>query len=98
MKSKTDLTDLVCLECGNIFSIQRRVCNLKQTGHIKHLWCPICQKVLPHYEVHDVTKFMWELCDKPNLTKDERKLLYLLKERNKDESSQRISQKISKRK
>ena len=47
-------TDLVCMECGNICSIMRKIGRLKKISHRKHLWCYKC-----HVEVQDVSKFMW---------------------------------------
>ncbi len=56
----TEETSLVCLECGNIFNIQRRKSRLKQVGHIKHLYCISCEKIQPHYEIRDIKEFLWK--------------------------------------
>lgn len=58
-KEKAEETSLVCLECGDIFNIQRRRSKLKQVGHIKHLYCINCGKVQPHYEIKDIKEFLW---------------------------------------
>ena len=52
-------TDLVCMDCGNICSIMRKIGRLKKVSHRKHLWCYKCQKVTEHFEVQDVSKFIW---------------------------------------
>ena len=56
---RTVSTDLICLECGNIFTIQRRIGRLKKVGHVKHIFCNICNKVQPHYEIRDANTFIW---------------------------------------
>lgn len=53
-------TDLVCLSCGNVTSIMRRESKMKSLGHIKDLWCYRCEDVTKHYEVKDISKFMFE--------------------------------------
>ena len=57
--NRTMATDLICLECGNIFTIQRRRGKLKKMGHVKHLFCSVCNKVQPHYEIKDANTFVW---------------------------------------
>ena len=51
-------TDLVCLECGNVYSIMRKSRALKEVSHIKDLWCYKCKKDVKHYEVRDIEKFI----------------------------------------
>ena len=50
-------TELICLNCGNVFPIYRRDCCLKTQGHIKDLWCYKCQKVTKHYEVRELSRY-----------------------------------------
>lgn len=57
-KGVSEFTDLVCLECGNVFIIMRKGCCLKKVSHLKNLWCYKCKKVTNHYEVRDIDKFM----------------------------------------
>ena len=59
-KQKTQMTNLVCLECGSIMMIHRKMSNLKKVGHIKHLYCIDCDKRTPHYEVKEINNFLWE--------------------------------------
>lgn len=66
MKTKCSQTDLVCLKCGNITTIFRKISNLKPIGHIKHLWCYKCKKVTEHYEVRDIDTFLYQTQDKNN--------------------------------
>ena len=47
---KTRAVTLVCPVCGSESFIQRRMCHLKENGHVKHLWCFSCQEVTPHVE------------------------------------------------
>lgn len=51
-------TDLVCPECGNVTTIQRKMSKEKQEGHIKDLYCYKCQKLTKQYEVKDVSIFL----------------------------------------
>lgn len=55
-----EYTDLVCLNCGYVNSIMRRQSNKKACGHIKDLWCYKCQDITKHYEVKDISKFMFD--------------------------------------
>ena len=59
-KNRFKPSDLVCLDCGNVASIMRGSGRYRPKGHIKDLWCYKCQKVTKHYEVHDISKFMYE--------------------------------------
>lgn len=60
MQSKTFLTDLVCTECGNVAQIRRRSKRLREVGHIKDLWCYRCEKGTKHFEVRDISKFIYD--------------------------------------
>ena len=60
-KGSFDFRSLVCLECGNIFTIPRKNVRTKSNGHIKDLWCPICKNVNKHYEVRDIDSFLYNL-------------------------------------
>jgi len=76
MKSyKIFSTDLVCLKCGNICSIMRKVGREKSLAHIKDLWCYRCKGTTHHYEVKDVSTFMW----KKHNSKDEKIVEELIK-------------------
>ena len=52
-------TDLVCLGCGNVTSLVRRVDRCKKIANNMNLFCYKCCDVTRHYEVVDVDKFMW---------------------------------------
>ena len=56
-KGSFDLSNLVCLECGNIFTIPRRRRKHRCDGHIKDLWCPFCKRVNKHYEIQNIDSF-----------------------------------------
>lgn len=74
-------TDLVCLNCGNVFTIYRSY-NYKKVGHIKDLWCYSCKKVTKHYEVRDISKFMYDI-DTPDIEK-QKVIRLVLKRREND--------------
>ena len=58
MPFNTTRTDLVCLNCGNVTSIQRKSNKQKKISHIKDLWCYKCLQITKHYEVRDIDKFI----------------------------------------
>lgn len=60
-KGSFDLSNLVCLECGNIFTIPRRKTKHRCNGHIKDLWCPVCKRVNKHYEIQNIDNFLYNL-------------------------------------
>ena len=76
-------TELVCLECGNIFPIYRISGREKKTGHIKHLYCPICFKETAHYEVRDADIFLRNYEDDEKISDDIKLVVNLLSERKK---------------
>lgn len=78
MKAKIDQSDLICLKCGNITSIQRRKSNKKKTLHIKHLYCYKCMDVTRHAELIDASIFKRKLDNKESLDEIEYKLYKLL--------------------
>ncbi len=82
---KGQYTELVCLECGDVFPIYRRNGRAKQVGHIKHLYCPICLKETAHYEVKDADVFLWkyEYADFEDVCEEAKLAVDLLVERKK---------------
>ena len=50
-------TDLICLNCGNINTIQRIQGRERELGHIKDLYCYVCESRQKHYEIKDVDLF-----------------------------------------
>ena len=58
-KQSVTQTDLVCLSCGNKFTIFRKTHKQKEIGHIKDLWCPICQQVTKYFEAKDISFLKW---------------------------------------
>lgn len=57
-KQKAIVSDLVCLECGNVNTIYRKESVQKPVSNIKYTWCYKCKKETRHYEVKDIDKFM----------------------------------------
>ena len=87
-KKKTKVTDLMCLECGNIFTISRGSNRQKSNGHIKDLMCPRCEKVTKHFEVRDAGLMRKELEFQPNRNEQEQ-LLYELLVKSYEEENER---------
>lgn len=59
-KNKFELSDLICTNCGNIFTLPRYNYSKRKVGHIKDLWCYKCNMITKHYEVHEYDKFVCE--------------------------------------
>ena len=51
-------TELVCPQCGNITTIQRKIGKAKKVGHIKDLYCFVCKEVTKQFEINDLTKVL----------------------------------------
>lgn len=49
-RTVTQQTMLVCQKCGNEAYIWRRACKRRAKGHVKHLYCPVCQETTAHVE------------------------------------------------
>lgn len=92
----TNGTDLVCLTCGNVDTIQRKKSRLKEVGHIKTLYCYSCMKRTKHYEVVDVSTFVYNNIYRENLDADcDKALNFLLKrEECRNEREDRVFGKI----
>lgn len=60
-KGSFDLSSLVCLECGNIFTIPRKSRKHRCDGHIKDLWCPFCKNISKHYEIRNIDIFLYNV-------------------------------------
>ena len=82
-------TDLVCLECGYVFSINRIYGHQKKLGHIKDLYCPCCQYTTKFYEVKDIDIFKY-ICENSDFLNSEQiEIMNLLKKREvEDEQSE----------
>ena len=59
-KEITIASDLMCLDCGDIFKIRRKRLQQRKEGHIKDLYCPICKAETRHYELKDKDIFLWK--------------------------------------
>ena len=44
------ISNLKCTKCGNKISIPRKRSNLREDGHIKHMYCPFCKEIEPFEE------------------------------------------------
>ena len=54
-KGGTTQTILECPECKNTVQIWRKTSKQKLKGHVKHMWCPHCQKVVGFIELKNTT-------------------------------------------
>ena len=59
-KEPSIVSDLMCLDCGNVFPIRRMILHQKKEGHIKDLYCPTCKMETKHFELKDKDKFLWK--------------------------------------
>lgn len=50
---RTELREVACETCGHRMPIQRRRSKLRSTGHVKHMYCPTCEKITAHTESKD---------------------------------------------
>ena len=87
-KEPSIVSDLMCLDCGNVFPIRRMILHQKKEGHIKDLYCPTCKMETKHFELKDKDKFLRKynhLTDEDiiNSKKDEttKKAILLLRKR-----------------
>ena len=89
-------TDLICLNCGYVATINRKFQKLKEYGHIKDMYCPVCKADSKFYEILNVDIFKWHLENKTYLNEMKAKILTFLKEREEfyDKSRFRLHKKI----
>ncbi len=79
LKKKTSKTELICPNCGTVTSIQRKNSRLKRLYHLKYLYCYKCQIVTNQIEIKDKDVVEKELVNKTHLTKDDLKVLSLIR-------------------
>ena len=80
---KTVSTDLICPECGNVFTIMRRTSRQKKYYHHKQLYCPICKRKTNHIEMknYDILIEKIETKNDNQRTEEEQKIYKLLRNR-----------------
>ena len=49
--NKYCISQFICPNCGNKFSLPRAKSMRREKGHIKDLWCPYCKEVVKTMEV-----------------------------------------------
>jgi len=76
-------TDLICPDCGNVFTIMRKESKQKKEFHRKWLYCPKCHKKSNHIEVRDLDIMLRKIeqKEKSEYTEDDKKVLKLVKKR-----------------
>lgn len=72
-------SDLICRECGNIFTIMRPCGEMREKFHKKTLYCYICKRETIHIELLDKCDKEKELEFKNNRTKKEEEVYQLIK-------------------
>ena len=80
-RTHTEISDLICSECGNEFKIPRFSNNLRDKYHIKDLYCPFCKTKTKHIEVKNLDIIKKELEYKENFSPIEQ-LVYNLTHKN----------------
>lgn len=45
---------LKCTECNEKIPIPRKRGQMRENGHIKHMYCPYCKKITPFIEDKDL--------------------------------------------
>ena len=50
-RKNTTPARLECPECGYVAEIRRKSSKLKKAGHVKHMWCPVCEEVRGFVEI-----------------------------------------------
>lgn len=78
MKKHITRSDLVCLECGNVFPIPRKTANQRKIYHIKDIFCVCCKKKTKHIETKDLDILSKEIEFKTKLTEEEQLLADVL--------------------
>lgn len=96
MRKKVVRTDLMCIDCGNIFPIARTTKHQKNEFHIKDLYCYKCKKITKFVELKDFSVMKMKLELNPNKTEFEQHIYDLLcKDDEKELNEQyRLSKKI----
>lgn len=85
------ISDLICSECGTIFSIPRRIYKSRKKYHVKDMNCNKCKKVTKFIELvnadvvkkelefslqlNDFEKKLYKLLTMGNIEDDKRKVL-----------------------
>lgn len=71
-------TDMICIKCGNINVIQRKLSYKKKANNNSYLWCYKCQKESKHVEIIDKKSYLFNLEGELNLTEQEKEVLNLI--------------------
>lgn len=58
-KYSAKLSIVQCPECKNDYPVYRKIIKKgRREGHVKHMWCHVCQKVQPHVQLsHEAAKY-----------------------------------------
>lgn len=70
--------DVVCMKCGNVSTLQREQICLRSVGNIEENYCFCCKDYTKHYELGDVSSFLWKVASKKELDDNEILVLDLL--------------------
>ena len=83
------ISDLICSDCGNKFSVPRSNSRLREKYHIKDIYCPNCERVTKHIEVYDLDILKCELEFKEQLNEMEQLLYDLIHKEEKEVQNER---------
>ena len=68
MRKKTNMTELLCSCCGEIFPIHRKTNKEHKMNHIKDMYCPFCMKTTKFIEIIDRDLYYYKILNKETLT------------------------------
>lgn len=78
-RKETNFSDFICLDCGNIMTLQRKLNHNRKKFHIKDMYCYKCMKITKFAELRDAKYYFKELEFKDNLTLEEQFIYNLIK-------------------
>ena len=77
-RRNTEISDLICSECGNIMSIPRYKNDRRERFHIKDMYCFNCNKITKYIEIGDIDIYKKKLEFKDKFTEQEQLVYDLL--------------------
>lgn len=98
-KSGYSTTDLICLDCGYVCIIARKIYRLKNDDHIKDLYCPICMEDRKFLELKDASVFWHKYKEEEKISDIKKRAIELLNKRYESDNygEDRVPKKILKR-
>ena len=78
MRRNTELSDLICSQCGSIMSIPRYKNGKRERFHVKDMYCINCNKETKFIEIGDIDIYKKQLEFKNDLNEQEQLIYDLL--------------------